>query len=112
MPFPFGIKYVLPIVANLFEMMGSILSVSMYSSEKSVNFHSYQLLMLTHHIQIQYFQRTLILRRVFGIYYPLIFCIRQRVCFWCVLWEFSFLPFNKFCIILVCFDMPHTGPLV
>ena len=59
-----------------------------------VNWNIYQMLLDIYQILIQYVLWNLLLRRVYGISYFLKNFIRQRVCFWCGIWEASFSPFN------------------
>ena len=50
------------------------------------NVQSYQLLLMTNHSQIQIVISIPLLKIVCGIFYPLNFCRKQRVYFWCGLW--------------------------
>ena len=55
---------------------------------------SYQMWLMTHQSQIQLVLKIKILKRVYRISYPLKFYRRQRVCFWCCIWEASLCPSN------------------
>ena len=71
---------------------------ALFFSEHFLNIYyrwqSYQILLMTHHSQIQTLSSITLLNKVCGISYPLKLCRKKRVYFWCGLLEASLLPSN------------------